>query len=446
MHFGVTRNLKTYLLVLCLLVSGVDAAPPQVTRLVLSPGDPNRFQTHPRIALNTNTRQSLVVWEKHPGDHPAHSLQARLLNSTGKPVGPVFTVVSGPNTYNPDLVYNPRRNEFALVYANELSSASATFAVFLQRLSLQGRPIGAAIRISAPEDSARRVNNENPSAIYDETTGNTTLLWVRNKISDSTADILEGLYGVVLSPSYAVLSGPVLIRKSSRDQGVYLIQPYVTDLGIHPWNGRFLLAFYQASPGSFGGIPRFEYYAASLDPGLSGIQTSDFLKVKTGVNPEGAIYTGFAFSPGGTGFVIYAENAGLRLRKLNPAGKFAGPAVPAFRAPLHQTRFSSVAVVESRSAAGSRWVLFGIQDPGNETGNRGLWMQALDENGMPAGAPLKLELNDYSSLLAASTVPVSPTSRSSRLALVFEEGREVLRPVNGESTQLILLNVNLSLP
>lgn len=443
----VERNLflRALLLVLCSLVSLAGAAPPLATRSILSPGDPNRFQTLPRIALNTKTRQSLVVWEKHPGDHPAHSLQARLLNPQGKPLGPVFTVVSGPNTYHPGLAYNPVRNEFALVYANELSSASA-FAVFLLRLSPQGKPVGAAMRISPPEDSTTGVNDENPSIVCDPVTGNTTVLWVRNKFSNSTANIQEGLYGSVLSPSYSVLAGPVLIQKSSRDQGVYLIQPFVTDLRLHPINRRLLLAYYQASPGSFTGSPRFEYHAASLNPGLSGILASDFLTVKTGVTAGGALFVGFAFLPTGTGFVMYAENAGLRLRKLNAAGKFAGPAVPAFGPPLSQARFYSVAVAESGGAAGFRRLLFGILDPANTMGSRGLWFQVLGENGLPSGAPRTIGLRDFSGSLAASTISTPSASAAYRYALVFEEGKEVLRPVNGESTQLILLNVTLLQP
>lgn len=69
---------------------------PKVTTSIFSTPDPNHFQTFPRIAVSTKTRQSLVVWEKHPGDHPGHSLQGRFLNPQGKPQGGVFTIVSGP--------------------------------------------------------------------------------------------------------------------------------------------------------------------------------------------------------------------------------------------------------------------------------------------------------------------------------------------------------------
>lgn len=142
---------------------------------------------------------------------------------------------------------------------------------------------------------------------------------------------------------------------------------------------------------------------------------------------------------------MYADNAGMRMRKLNAAGKFAGPPQPVFQSPLNNTRFFSFAKTEYQGAAGFRQILIGIEDPSNVIGRRALWIQIQDENNKPTGALERVGLSDFSSAMISSSIPAPTASLSYRFAAVFEQGKEVLRPTNGEATGLVLLNVTLTL-
>ena len=84
--------MKSYLLILAaitsLAVSQVD-----VKKSVFSVHESTQFKVMPRGVLNLKTKETLVVWEKHPGNHPGHSLWGRLLNSSGNTAGPEFLIV-----------------------------------------------------------------------------------------------------------------------------------------------------------------------------------------------------------------------------------------------------------------------------------------------------------------------------------------------------------------
>ena len=69
------------------------AVPLPVRRTTLAPRNPAIFETHPSIAVNMKTKQTLVVWERHPGNHPGHSTWGRLLSPQGAPAGAAFTIV-----------------------------------------------------------------------------------------------------------------------------------------------------------------------------------------------------------------------------------------------------------------------------------------------------------------------------------------------------------------
>src|SRR5262245_26616132 len=304
--------MKSYILLLAAFIFSVV---PQVSvqRSVFSPLESAQFKIMPRGVLNLKTKETLVVWERHPGNHPGHSIWGRLLNSHGKAAGPEFVIVSGPNTYGPSLTYNAQRNEYLLVYANEGSSVG--FAIFGQRLNAKGGRLGPAIRLSPEADAALPVNNERPLAIWNARTGNYQLFWQRDKFSSST-NVSEGLYGAVLTGTLSAIQNPKLIVSAKQD-GAFVILPFITDAAIHPITGKLLVGFYEYAPGfaTSSGRPKVFYFVANIDPGLNAIHASDFTKVKQGTSVlNGDIR--FAFLTDGSGLVVFPDTSSLKLRKI----------------------------------------------------------------------------------------------------------------------------------
>src|SRR5688500_9637091 len=91
------------LVLLCSLSHAQDVT---VTRKVVGSPGPNFFYQHPSLATNERSGITLLVWEKHPGNHPDHSTLSRKISPTGALKGSTKTLVSGTNTYHPRIVYN----------------------------------------------------------------------------------------------------------------------------------------------------------------------------------------------------------------------------------------------------------------------------------------------------------------------------------------------------
>lgn len=426
-----------------LVATGVFAAVPVVERFTLSPREPGKFHRFPRAALNTRSKQTLVVFEKHPGNHPAHSTWARLLSPVGKPLGPVFPIVAGPNSYAPFVTYNPQRNEFLMVYANELASAQP-FQLFAQRLNFRGRPTGPAIRISAESDISTDVNNESPDVLWNPRTGNYTILWQRYRFSISTSTVAEGLYGTILDPMLKTVRNATLIQLSPRT-GNFLRQAIVRDAAFHPVTGRLMVAYVQAAPDYLTSQRSF-YYLADLDPSFVGIQAVSFIKVKP-ASIKSANDIQLAFQPEGNGFVVYGDAANVRLRRIDPAGKLKGSAIAAFRAPLSNVRLSALTLESANGARGLKHVLLGIRDPFNTLGQRGLWAQIIAADGVPSGSPVLVDtLQDYAANTILSVLSGPPNSTNYRFVAVYEQGLEETNAgLTNAGLDLILLRLNFPL-
>ncbi len=400
----------------------------------------------PRTVFNTKTKQILVVWEKHPGNHPGHSLWGRLLNPSGKPSGSEFVIVDGPNTYGPSLTYNVQQNEYLLVYANEFPNHS--FSLFAQRLNARGIRAGTPVRISPENEAGIGVNNDRPLVTWNARTGNYNIFWQKDFNSNSTATVMEGLYGAVLSKTLSVIKNQTLIVKAKPD-GQFTIHPFAADAAFHPVTGRLLLGYFEYAPG-FGtsmGPPAVIYFVASIDPELNAIQPSNFVKIKQGTSISNGDLR-FGFFPDGSGLVVFSDSTSLKLRKIDMTGKLTGPLKPAFRPPLNNSKLSFISVAQSNGVAGFKSLILGVKDPENIAGQRGLWTQLLDSAGIPSGSPELIEtLSDFvgeSTLAARSNLP---TTRNYRFVAVYQQGRQTnVPPTASESTGLILLNLNFTFP
>src|SRR5262249_15592072 len=111
-----------------------------VQKSTFVPGGTNIYNLNEAIATNTKTGQTLVVWENV--NRMVHQINAKVLNSAGKPTGPQFVLVPGPSAAHPSVVYNPVRNEFLLAYDSNPNFNLVQTNIFIQRLNFNGRKVG----------------------------------------------------------------------------------------------------------------------------------------------------------------------------------------------------------------------------------------------------------------------------------------------------------------
>lgn len=415
-------------------------APLPVKRAVLAPRNPATFEVHPSIAYNSRTKQSLVVWERHPGNHPGHSTWGRLLNPQGGTSGASFSIIPGFNPYTPSAVYNPEKNSFAMVYSDE-GSVNGKMAVFIQRLNSKGRKAGAPVKVSTDDQSGAPINDL-PNIVYHPGTGNYIIFWRRSGTS-----IEEGLYGAVFNANLARVTGPAIVLPLNRDQGL-LRQTQVFDVKVHPISQKVVILYALDLPGSSASTnPKANYNLAALNPDLSAIRPQSFIKVNTTpvTSTRGA---SLEFISDGSGVLVYVDVNNLRMRRITPALRVTGGALPAFRSPLNSTRMVSPRLSFVQGAAGLRGVLVALRDPGNTASNGGIWMQQLDQAGKPSATPVEIEDDfDTANGLALSGVPANATANAYRFRLVYVQGtQQNLPPGPNESSGLILLNFGFTVP
>src|SRR5262245_36315340 len=133
--------MKNFLCILLFLLTATASFGVSVERIPIIPRQDGIFTNRVRVVLNTQSGQSLVIWEKHQGTALNHSLWGRLLLSDGKPTGATFSLIAGPNAQFADLVYNPDKNQFLLVYTND-TTGKGRFEIFAVRLTATGRRSG----------------------------------------------------------------------------------------------------------------------------------------------------------------------------------------------------------------------------------------------------------------------------------------------------------------
>ncbi|MCI0442526.1 hypothetical protein L0152_04820 [bacterium] len=416
---------RSFLAVLC-MAALASAGPLPVKRTTFVSPTPATFNVGPNMAINTRNNEALAVWDRHPGNHPDHRTWGRLVNPKGEPLGATFQIVPGFNPYNPFVAHNPVRNEYALAYANE-SNAQSRFMVYVQRLNIKGMPSGAAIRVSQESGT-----HDLPQILFHEPSGNYILFW--NRFSDEDA----GLYGAILNPNtLATIHGPVLIQLSPREGGLFRT-PVVSTLAVQPQTGRIALAYSQLAPGvSTSTQPQSNLYLASLDPGLSGVTPSNFVKVNP--RPVWSSDFDFKFLPDGTGIAAFTDGSGMRIRKINQNLKPSGPMMPAFRPPLNNRQLLYPRIAYSRNMG----VLLAIEDPfGTAATGPVIWAQTLNETGQPQQNPFTLEKpQDRATQPVLIPLHTPANSPQHQFAVVYVLGvQRNIPPTQEESSSLVLLS------
>lgn len=407
------------------------AAGVTVERLELSPKRDGIFAANVQLATNTKTGESLVVWERHPGNHPGHSLWGRLLDSKGKPAGAEFQIVSGPNTYKPRLIYSSAKNQFVLVFSNELSS-NGHFVLQAQALNAKGRPVGTNVTISDRADTQLEVANYNENILYDDNTDGVIVLWMRygfgpNPITD------EGIYGCVLNSDLTIRRSPVLLSKLLRE-GTFVAGPSITDLSLHAPSGKLLIAGYTISDPAAGFS--FRYFVARTDPALARGNIT-LTPLKAGTSAGAAPDVSLARLPNGQSVAFYVEGTGVRRRAIAASGSPTGPISFLFGAPATNLplEFPEPATADGEVA------IIGQEDSTNLTGK--LWLQALDNTGKIKSAPVEIQ-SGYTGGAppVISLIPNAPPN-SFQYAVVYIEGLQTtVPPMPGENSIPVLLRVN----
>ena len=433
---GNVRCVVKYLVLWCGIfiatVWSASAGAVTVERFELSAKRDGIFAANVSVALNTKSKETLVVWERHPGNHPGHSLWGRLLDRNGKPTGGEFQMVSGPNTYKPRIAYISAKNQFVLIFSNELSN-NGRFVLQGQLLNAKGRPIGNRAMISDPADTQLSVANYNEYILYDEKTDGIIVLWMRYGFA-ATGTANEGIYGCVTNSDLTMRRVPVLLSKLVRE-GTFVAGPTVTEVALHIPSGKLLIAGYTiTNPASGFG---FRYFVSRTDAALSR-GNIPLTPLKAGTAAGAAPNVSLARLPNGQTVAFYVEGTGVRRRALAASGSPTGPISFLFGQPATNLPLEYPKAATAGSTAGEVAIV-GQEDSTNLTGK--LWLQTLNATGEIKLGPMEIQ-SGYSGG-APPAVSLLPQPSGSSYAVVYIEGvQTTVPPMPGENSIPVLLRVN----
>lgn len=423
---------RGYVCLVFLLLSWVLAEGVTVERITLVGRQAGIFTARVRVAVNTTTKSTLVVWESSHGDRTHHTLWGRLLNADGIPAGAAFQIVSGPNAQFHDVTYNPDANEFLLVYANEISG-TMRFQVHAQRLTAAGRRAGKPLRVSAAADAGKSIANLYPRVFYDGRSMGYAVIWFRYAFAGAATDA-QGLLGCVLNPNLTVRRAAALMSPLLGD-AARVRGPYVSDLGFQASSGKLLLAgYYESTEPGFS----FQYFVSRADPTLQKPQIV-LTPLKPGLSTGAAPHASLAFLPGGSVAGLFVEGTGVRRRKLNPQGSPIGPVALFYTGAVQNVPLEFPTAALSGSGTAETAVV-AIDDSSTGTGK--LWIQTAGSSGAATGTPAELQSNlDIGSKPSITPLPGS-TQSTFRYAVVYVDGvQRTAPPGPTESSGLVLLRV-----
>jgi hypothetical protein len=409
----------------CSSASGQTAT---VDKTILDPGTPNLFFESIFLALNEKTGQTLVTWERHPGNHPGHSTFSRKLSRSGNPSASTKTLVTGTNTYDPGIVYNKNRNEFAMIYADEVAGAQHT--IYIQKLTKSGVKKGAPVKVSTDTGSA--FLNLGPELEYDPVQKVYVVSWQRSSTTSTGSGI--GIFAAVLNEEFQMLFGPQLILSPASQ-----IFPDIADIAITP-AGKILIGINQYVNDN---PLRVNYIIASMNHDLTGLVLS-----KVNRNPAGPPIPDLRFVSLTSEFLVYyTDTNGIRKRKINQQGKPFGPRTTTFAAPLKRKKLLRPVVTALHVPSGDvHGFLAASEDPAQLQGIGKLWGQALDAKGKALGQPVELDSNFMHLHSPAIVALPSSPSAEPQFALMYSDGAQIWLPPQGEFSRLIYLKITLNLP
>jgi hypothetical protein len=423
-----------YKIVLILLVLPTLAFAISVDRTILVPRQTGIFTANVHAALNSRTTNTLVIWEKHSGVHSGHSIWGMLLSRNGTPAGTAFQIVSGPNTYFPDVVYNPDSDQFLLVYSNE-TAGNGRFELQAQTLSASGDRLGSPIRVSISTDAQKSVANYTQGVVYDGETKGYVVVWWRYKFGEATG-VEEGLYGAVLNSNLSIRKPAVKMIPLQRN-GSQVLGPYVTDIAIHSPSKKLLIGGYTIStqPGFF-----VQYFVAKADPTLEKPQIV-LTKLKNGLSSGAAPHVDFMSLQSSQMAAQFVEGDGLKIRKINPHGAPHGPVTfflndPARNIPV-EFPDSAFSIQDGRSEV----TTVALDDSITMTGR--LFLQISNAQGISSGSAIEIQ-SGFDGTRPPVIISLPENTQNGFLyAVLLVEGMQLSSPPGpNESSGLALLRVN----
>ncbi|MCI0617744.1 hypothetical protein L0244_32630 [bacterium] len=423
-----------YKILLILVLLPTLAYAISVDRTVLVPRQPGIFTANVRAALNSRTTNTLVIWEKHPGNHPGHSIWGIMLSRSGTPAGTAFQIVAGPNTYFPDVVYNPDTDQFLLVYSNE-TSPNGRFEVQAQTLGANGDRIGSPIRVSISTDAQKSVANYTQGVVYDRETKGYVVLWWRYKFGEASG-VEEGLYGSVLNSNLTIRKPAVKMFPFLRN-GTQVAGPYVTDVTIHSPSKKVLIGGYTISsqPGFF-----VQYFVAKADPTLEKPQIV-LTKLKNELSSGAAPHVDLMLLQEEQMAAHFVEGNGLKIRKINPNGAPIGPVTFFLNDPARNIPVEFPDSAFSSRDGRTEIATVALDDSITMTGR--LFLQISNAQGVPNGQAIEIQ-SGFDGTHPPVIVPLLETPQNGFLyGVIYVEGMQLnVPPGPTESSGLVLLRVN----
>ncbi|HUP32820.1 MAG TPA: hypothetical protein VM184_07285 [Gaiellaceae bacterium] len=154
------------------------------------PGERRQQAASPAVAYNPIAGEYLVVWSGDGKTRGDYEIFAQRLDALGREIGDDDFRISRMGAdrdtrfgaFVPDVAFNPRRNEYLVVWRGDDGSGSLVdgeWEIFAQRLSADGSPIAAnGERISdAGPDGDTRFGAGFPSVAYNATDDEYLVVW-----------------------------------------------------------------------------------------------------------------------------------------------------------------------------------------------------------------------------------------------------------------------------
>ncbi len=423
-----------YKILLILLVLPTLSFAISVDRTVLVPRQSGIFTDNVHAAINSRTTNTLVIWEKHSGIHAGHSIWGMLLSRNGTPAGTPFQIVSGPNTYFPDVVYNPDADQFLLVYSNE-TSPNGRFELQAQTLSANGERLGTAIRVSISTDAQKSVANYAQGVVYDSVNKGYVVIWWRYKFGEASG-VDEGVYGAVLNSNLSIRKPAVKMIPFQRN-GSQFLGPYITDLAIHSPSKKVLIGGYTIStqPGFF-----VQYFVSKADPTLVKPQIV-LTKLRNALSSGAAPHVNFMTLQSSQMSAQFVEGDGLKVRKFNPHGAPIGPVTFFLNDPARNIPVEFPDAALSLNDGRSEIATVALDDSITMTGR--LFLQISNSAGVSTGSAIEIQ-SGFDGTRPPVIISLPENIQNGFLyAVIYVEGMLLNSPPGPtESSGLVLLRLN----
>lgn len=358
------------------------------------------FPTFPHGAFNTDTGETLVVWEDGAVNNDPSwdngegiALYGRLINAQGKSTSKKI-YVGGDVEQQPDVAYNPVTREYLVVFDRQCCIANRPYpndSIHALRLDLHLIAIGKEFEI-IPATKTDRMTN--PQVIFNPETQGYSLIWEDWDRSESVGTQNSGIHVIQLDQSGKITGNRVSIAKNPGKSGFYdnSCCGRVLDVAMLLSAKRLLVVFRQRSSGD-----QVEYWLARIDPKLNKVGAQKFAHYS--VDPQGGPNyrsrgASLAVLADGSALVFYADDDGVKKRTISPKGELSRNDSFAFAAPLDTESLFDPTVGFSTTANGTTGLLIATQREyvdtaeGEQSGIA--WAQVLDSKGLPVGKPTEV--------------------------------------------------------